>query len=163
MPHDHDHGEHEALIIEDEAGNIEAQIVVDALQQVLAKKGLLTAHEVTAAIAKLESPGLHLRADHRKGMDRSRLQSAAFDGWARRGARTGYSSNRGADHRRREYATRSQSDHLYAVLVLSALYFGAATVVVYFQGVSCTFGARATRGFKRIRAPRARRYEIGGA
>ena len=60
MPHDHDHGEHEALIIEDEAGNIEAQIVVDALQQVLAKKGLLTAHEVTAAIAKLESPGLHL-------------------------------------------------------------------------------------------------------
>jgi len=62
MPHDHDHGEHEALIIEDEAGNIEAQIVVDALQKVLAKKGLLTAHEVTAAIAKLESPGLHLGA-----------------------------------------------------------------------------------------------------
>ena len=62
MPHDHDHGEHEALIIEDEAGNIEAQIVVDALQQVLAQKGLLTAHEVTAAIAKLESPGLHLGA-----------------------------------------------------------------------------------------------------
>ena len=62
MPHDHDHGEHEALIIEDEAGNIEAQIVVDSLQQVLAKKGLLAAHEVTAAIAKLESPGLHLGA-----------------------------------------------------------------------------------------------------
>jgi len=62
MPHDHDHGEHEALIIEDEAGNIEAKIVVDALQQVLAQKGLLTAHEVTAAIAKLESPGLHLGA-----------------------------------------------------------------------------------------------------
>ena len=62
MPHDHDHGEHEALIIEDEAGNIEAQIVVDALQQVLAKKGLLASHEVTAAIAKLESPGLHLGA-----------------------------------------------------------------------------------------------------
>jgi nitrile hydratase len=62
MPHDHDHGEHEALIIEDEAGNIDAQIVVDALQQVLIAKGLLTAHEVTAAIAKLESPGLHLGA-----------------------------------------------------------------------------------------------------
>lgn len=62
MPHDYDHGEHEALVIEDEAGNIEAQIVVDALQQVLAQKGLLTAHEVTAAIAKLESPGLHLGA-----------------------------------------------------------------------------------------------------
>lgn len=62
MPHDHDHDEHEALIIEDEAGNIEAQIIVDALQHVLIGKGLLTAHEVTAAIAKLESPGLHLGA-----------------------------------------------------------------------------------------------------
>ena len=55
MPHDHQHGEHEA-------GNIEAQIIIDALQQVLIGKGLLTAHEVTAAIAKLESPGLHLGA-----------------------------------------------------------------------------------------------------
>ena len=62
MPHDHQHGEHEALIIEYEAGNIEAQIIIDALQQVLIGKGLLTAHEVTAAIAKLESPGLHLGA-----------------------------------------------------------------------------------------------------
>jgi nitrile hydratase len=62
MPHDHDHGEHEALIIEDEVGNIEAQIIIDALQHVLIAKGLLTAHEVTAAIAKLESPGLHLGA-----------------------------------------------------------------------------------------------------
>lgn len=62
MPHDHQHGEHEALIIEDEACNIEAQIIIDALQQVLIGKGLLTAHEVTAAIAKLESPGLHLGA-----------------------------------------------------------------------------------------------------
>jgi hypothetical protein len=62
MPHDHQHGEHEALIIEDEAGNIEAQIIIDALQQVLIGKGLLTAHEVTAASAKLESPGLHLGA-----------------------------------------------------------------------------------------------------
>ena len=62
MPHDHDHGEHEALIIEDEAGNIQAQVVVDALQRVLTAKGLLTAREVTAAIAKLESPGLHLGA-----------------------------------------------------------------------------------------------------
>jgi nitrile hydratase len=60
MPHDH--SEHEALVIEDEAGNIEAQIIVDALQDVLIGKGLLTALEVTAAIAKLESPGLHLGA-----------------------------------------------------------------------------------------------------
>lgn len=62
MPHDHDHVEHEALVIEDEAGNIEAQIIVDALQEVLITKGLLTAQEVTAAIAKLESPGIHLGA-----------------------------------------------------------------------------------------------------
>lgn len=62
MPHDHAHGEHEALIVEDEAGNIQAQIIVDALQQLLIDKGLLTAHEVTAAIAKLESPGVHLGA-----------------------------------------------------------------------------------------------------
>lgn len=62
MPHDHGHGEHEAIVIEDEAGNIEAQIIVDALQEVLIGKGLLTAHEVTAAIAKLESPGIHLGA-----------------------------------------------------------------------------------------------------
>ena len=63
MPHDaHHHEEHEALVIEDEAGNIEAQIIVNALEKVLIGKGLLTAHEVTAAIAKLESPGIHLGA-----------------------------------------------------------------------------------------------------
>ena len=62
MPHDHDHGEHEAIIVEDEAGNIEAQIIVDALQDVLIAKGLLSAIEVTGAIEKLESPGIHLGA-----------------------------------------------------------------------------------------------------
>lgn len=64
MPHNHDHGhgEHEAIIIEDEAGNIEAQIIVDALQDILIAKGLLTARKVTSAIAKLESPGIHLGA-----------------------------------------------------------------------------------------------------
>ncbi len=62
MPHDHGHGEHEAIAIENDAGNIEAQIIVDALQEVLIAKGLLTAHEVTASIAKLESPGVHLGA-----------------------------------------------------------------------------------------------------
>ncbi|CAN0595367.1 unnamed protein product, partial [Ectocarpus sp. 12 AP-2014] len=50
------------LVIEDDAGNIEAQIIVDALQEVLIAKGLLTGLEVTAAIAKLESPGIHLGA-----------------------------------------------------------------------------------------------------
>lgn len=61
MPHDGH--EHDAIIIEDDAGNIEAQIRVDALQEVLIAKGLLTAHEVTGAIAKLESPGIHLGAE----------------------------------------------------------------------------------------------------
>lgn len=60
MPHDH--SEHEALVVEDAAGNIEAQIMVDALQDILIGKGLLTAREVTGAIAKLESPGIHLGA-----------------------------------------------------------------------------------------------------
>lgn len=62
MPHDHLHEEHEALVIEDDAGNIDAQILIDALQDVLISKGLLTGLEVTAAIAKLESPGIHLGA-----------------------------------------------------------------------------------------------------
>jgi len=57
MPHD-SHA-HEALVVEDDAGNLEAQIIVDALQEVLIAKGLLTAREVTTTIAKLESPGIH--------------------------------------------------------------------------------------------------------
>lgn len=60
--HDHAHDEHEALVIEDDAGNIEAQIIIDALQDVLISKGLLTAPEVTREIEKLESPGTHLGA-----------------------------------------------------------------------------------------------------
>lgn len=63
MPHDHAHDEeHEALVIEDDAGNLEGQIIIDALQDVLVAKGLLTHPEVTQAIAKLESPGVHLGA-----------------------------------------------------------------------------------------------------
>lgn len=60
MPHDGQ--EHEALVIEDDAGNIEAQIRINALQDILTEKGLLTGLEVTAAIAKLEAPGIHLGA-----------------------------------------------------------------------------------------------------
>jgi nitrile hydratase len=56
MPHDTQ--AHPELVIEDEAATIEAQIRVDALQQVLERKGILTAAEVTAAIARLESPGV---------------------------------------------------------------------------------------------------------
>lgn len=54
---------HDALVIEDDAGNLDAQIIVDALQNVLIGKGLLTAQEVTAQIAKLESPGVHQGAE----------------------------------------------------------------------------------------------------
>ena len=66
--HDHDHGhghrhdDHEALVVEDDAGNLEGQIVIDALQSVLIARGLLTAPEVTREIQKLESPGIHLGA-----------------------------------------------------------------------------------------------------
>ncbi len=60
-PHDHDHhhDDHEALIVEDDAGNLEGQIIIGALQAVLIARGLLTAPEVTREIEKLESPGLH--------------------------------------------------------------------------------------------------------
>jgi nitrile hydratase len=60
--HDHTHDEHEALVIEDDAGNLEGQIIIDALQSVLIARGLLTAPEVSREIEKLESPGVHLGA-----------------------------------------------------------------------------------------------------
>lgn len=59
---DHKHDDHEALVVEDEAGNLEAQIIIDALQDVLIAKGLLTAPEVTKQIESLESKGIHLGA-----------------------------------------------------------------------------------------------------
>ncbi|MDW3225739.1 MAG: nitrile hydratase subunit alpha [Paracoccaceae bacterium] len=62
MSHAHHHDDHEALVEEDEAGNLEAQIIIDALQDVLIAKGLLTAPEVTSEIEKLESKGIHLGA-----------------------------------------------------------------------------------------------------
>ncbi|MEM8794710.1 MAG: nitrile hydratase subunit alpha [Pseudomonadota bacterium] len=60
--HDHSHDDHEPLVVEDDAGNLEAKIIVDALQDVLIAKGLLTAPEVTKEIEKLESRGIHLGA-----------------------------------------------------------------------------------------------------
>lgn len=62
MSQAHHHHDHEALVEEDEAGNLEAQIIVDALQDVLIAKGLITAPEVTSEIEKLESKGIHLGA-----------------------------------------------------------------------------------------------------
>ncbi len=60
-PHDHadDTEEHEALVIEDDAGNREGQIRIDALVDLLTAKGLINRHEITRHIQKLESPGVH--------------------------------------------------------------------------------------------------------
>lgn len=58
----HAHDDHEALVVEDDAGNLEGQIIIDALQSVLIARGLLTAPEVAKEIEKLESPGVHLGA-----------------------------------------------------------------------------------------------------
>jgi hypothetical protein len=60
--HDHDHDAHEPLVIEDEAGNIEGQILVDALQSLLVERGLIAPGEVRREIERIESPGVHLGA-----------------------------------------------------------------------------------------------------
>lgn len=66
--HDHDHEqgdhgeEHEPLVIEDEEGNLEGQVLADALLSLLTRKGLISAGEVMLEIQNLESPGLHLGA-----------------------------------------------------------------------------------------------------
>lgn len=74
MTHDHDHDHHshdhdephahegDALVIDDDAGNLLAQQRVDALQALLIRKGILSAGEVPQAIQALESPGTHLGA-----------------------------------------------------------------------------------------------------
>jgi Nitrile hydratase, alpha chain len=61
-PHDHAHEPHESLVVEDEAGNIEGQIIIDALQNLLVEKNLLAPAEVTREIQQIESPGVHLGA-----------------------------------------------------------------------------------------------------
>lgn len=61
--HDHDHEhEHDTLVIEDDAGNLLGQHMVDALQNILVRKGILSAGEVALEIQKLEAPGTHLGA-----------------------------------------------------------------------------------------------------
>lgn len=63
---DHDHEPHthegDSLVIDDDAGNLLAQQMVDALQALLIRKGLLSAGEVPLAIQALEAPGTHLGA-----------------------------------------------------------------------------------------------------
>ncbi|MFM9880786.1 MAG: nitrile hydratase subunit alpha [Burkholderiaceae bacterium] len=61
--HQHDHAhEHDALVVEDDVGNLLAQQMVDALQSLLIRKGILSAGEVTLEIQNLEAPGTHLGA-----------------------------------------------------------------------------------------------------
>ena len=56
------HQDHEVLVIEDDIGNLEGQIIIDALQSILITHGLLTRSEVVKEIEKLESPGILLGA-----------------------------------------------------------------------------------------------------
>jgi nitrile hydratase len=63
--HDHHHGhdhEQDALVIEDDEGNLLGQQMVDALQAILVRKGVLSPGEVSLEIQKLEAPGTHLGA-----------------------------------------------------------------------------------------------------
>jgi hypothetical protein len=61
--HDHPHGhEPDALVVEDDAGNLLAQQRVAALQALLVRAGVLAAAEIPAEIQKLEAPGTHLGA-----------------------------------------------------------------------------------------------------
>ena len=64
-PHDHGHDhthEHDALVVEDDEGNLLGQQMVDALQALLVLKGVLSPGEVSLEIQKLEAPGTHLGA-----------------------------------------------------------------------------------------------------
>lgn len=62
--HDHDHGHepHEPLVVEDEAGNIEGQIRVAALQALLVERNLVAPQEIRREIERIEAPGVHLGA-----------------------------------------------------------------------------------------------------
>lgn len=61
--HNHDHHDHhEPLVVEDDAGNQEGQLRVDALLALLVRKRVLSAGEVMMEIQNLESPGVHLGA-----------------------------------------------------------------------------------------------------
>jgi nitrile hydratase len=64
---DHAHGHHhpreeDSLVEEDEAGNLLGQQMVDAIQAILIRKGVLSPGEVAMEIQRLEAPGTHLGA-----------------------------------------------------------------------------------------------------
>src|ERR1700761_4136660 len=60
--HDHHDHSHEPLVVEDEAGNIEGQVLADALMNLLVRQNLLALGEVRREIEKIEAPGAHLGA-----------------------------------------------------------------------------------------------------
>lgn len=60
--HDHNHAHDYRHVVEDDAGNLEGQQIIDALQAVLERKGIISAGEVTMEIQNLEAPGTHLGA-----------------------------------------------------------------------------------------------------
>lgn len=60
--HDDGHDHHEPIVIEDQVGNIEGQIIIDALQNLLTKQLLIFPGEVRREIERIESPGVHLGA-----------------------------------------------------------------------------------------------------
>jgi len=58
----HNHDNHEPVIAGDDPSDIEGQLITEALQALLIRKGLLSAGETTLEIQKIESPGTHLGA-----------------------------------------------------------------------------------------------------
>ena len=60
--HDDGHDHHESIVVEDDVGNIEGQIIIDALQNLLTKQLLIFPGEVRREIERIESPGVHLGA-----------------------------------------------------------------------------------------------------
>jgi hypothetical protein len=59
---EHKHDDHEALVAEDDAGNLEGQQITNALQALLERKGLISAGEITLELQNIEAPGTHLGA-----------------------------------------------------------------------------------------------------
>jgi nitrile hydratase len=89
--HGHDHG---GLVVEDDAGNLDARFRVDALQALLVRRGILSAGEVALEIQAIEAPGTPLgaRIVARAWTDaafRERLLANGKDGAAELGIKVG--------------------------------------------------------------------------
>jgi nitrile hydratase alpha subunit len=58
----HDHRAEPGHVVDDEASSLEAKAIMNALQELLIERHLLTADEVRQQIERMESPGIHLGA-----------------------------------------------------------------------------------------------------